>query len=502
MPYLLKAQPYDPDIGGTRTLYVSDIGFTTEPGDSPANTYWERRIDAPLTIRRSLFNGSAIGGFSSAAFGSTLVANSDGGVDHWTDYEWDGRLVEILYTGNGTPTLSDFAVIFSGTAEQVVPGDDLEIVLADLQVLLDKPASRGTFAGTGGIEGTAELKGREKPFLLGIKRRFTPVLINAALNIYMIDPEGFHELIDAEDGGDPFTVAGADQASYAALAALSMTGLDYATAKAAGLIRLATPPVYAFTVSAKGVAPGGTWIARYADLVEHAVTSFTTLTAGDLDAASFTAMNGLQPAELGYWYDGGGELTVRQLVDELSDTVGAWWGFDEGRKLEVGRYDEPAVTADFEFTERDILDLRPRAAARRVKTVQLGYRHYATLLTSESQFAGTPTDAFRESAGAAYRWTDASADAAPESLLGETLRKETLFDAEADAEAERDRLADLLGARRKAFDVVVPLTPGLEVGHTVRLTDSRYGLSAGRNFRVLETVRDASAETHTLTVTG
>jgi len=503
MPYLLRAEPYDAGLGAVRPLHFSDVGFTTEPGDTPSNTYFVRRIETPLTVKRSLFSGTAIGGYSETSFGHATLANDDGALDWLADLDWDGRLVEILYTPVERPTLSDFVVLFSGAAEQLVLGDEIEIELRDLLVLLDVPASRGQFGGTGGIDGTSALKGREQPWLIGRRRQIEPVLINATFNVYMVDPLGYSALLAARDQGVAFGAPVGDYANYLTLVGASLTGSQVATAKSSGLIRLGTKPNGRFTVDVEGVKVAGTWVYRFADLVQHLATDMTTLTVADPDAASITAMNTLQPAVLGYWCDGANVPQVRAVIDELAGSVGAYWGFGEDRLLALGRYDGPAVTADFEFPERDLLELTPKPVERRQKTLKLGYRPFAVTFT-EDELDNATTAADREAFQAEFRWTAVGTNpaAAAASLLATEDEAKTLFDAEADAVAERDRRLALYGAKVKAFTVVVPLTPGLEVGHTVHLTDARYGLSAGWLGLVLEAERNADDETHTLTVIG
>ncbi|KAA0592942.1 hypothetical protein J2848_005702 [Azospirillum lipoferum] len=504
MPYLMRVEPYDASLGAVRPLFFSDIGFTSEPGDAPSNTYFVRRIETPLQVRRSLFDGSAVGGFSETSFGSATLANDDGGLDWLADLDWDGRLVEILYTPKERPALSDFAVLFSGAAEQLVPGDLIEIQLRDLVVLLDVPASRGQFGGTGGIDGTAELKGRYKPWLIGRRRQIEPVLIDAANNVYMVDPAGFSSLLATRDKGVAYPAAVGDYASYDALVAASLTGTDVATSKAAGLIRLGQAPAGRFTIDAEGVKVSGGWIYRFADLVRHLVTSMTTVTGASLLDASFTTFNTLQPAVLGYWCDGSSVPKVRDVIDQIADSVGAYWGFGEDRLLSLGRYDGPAATADFAFGERDIIDLTPRSVDRRMKSLKLGYRPFGVTFTASDLDQVNVTAADVEAFQTEYRWTAVAADAAAAaaSLLATEDEGKTLFDVEADAIAERNRRLALHAAKRKAFDVTVPLTTGLTVGHTVALTDPRYGLAAGWNGLVLELERDADEETMKLTVLG
>lgn len=511
MPYLLRGLPFDTAVGALRPHYLSDQGFTTTPADTPANTYWRRRIETPLRARRSLWNGTRIGGRSTTSFGAATAANDDGLLDGFDadSLDWTGRQIDVWFTKVVRPTLADFgAPIFSGAVERLVPGDTLTFELRDLTVLVDKPASRGQFGGTGGIDGPASMKAREKPWLLGRCRQVAPVLIDAQSNIFMFDPLGFRALLALRDKGVTFPTAqfAGDFADYAALKAAALTGTQYATCKAQGLIRTASAPVGTLTADVEGLAPGGVWIHRYADMVEHLAVTMAGLPAGSLDAASLTAMRTLCPAVLGYWYDGAGEAPpVPSVIDALSDTVGAYWGFDEDRLLAVGRYDGPAAVPDAVFGPRQLLELVPRATEHRLKKQRLGYARYWTTLDGDSLDTVNVTDAQREDFPNALRWAEHEDPAvAAASLLAREEEAETFFDEEADAKAECVRRVAVFGPKVKAFDVTVPLglAPALRVGRTVMISDPRFGLAAGRRMVVLETDRDADAETLTMTVLG
>lgn len=506
MNWLLRAFPYDEALGATRTVYASVRGFVTRPDETGAapNTYWDRRIEVPLSETASLFDGDAVGGRSTASLGAVRISNSDGAIDGWLDWNWDGRVVELYRTDLPSPRyLSDFTLITRRTVDDIVPGDEIELVLTDAQARFSAPARRGTFAGTGGIEGTASLKGRAKPFCLGRVRRIEPVLIDAEANIYMIDPAGIHALPAADDGGAPFTI-GHDLADYAELKALDMTSLDLVTAKAAGLVRLSEKPSYRFRVTAEGVAPGGTWIYKAGDLVKHAAQAFAGLVDGEIDASSIAALNSLQPGVLGYWYDGAAELTAEALIDRIMDGIGGFWGVSTAGLLQVGRYDLPAAIASATIRRRDMIDLTPQQAPRRVKRVRLSYR--PGLALTEQEIAGGISATDRELATQDREWTAeaVSTTTTAQSLLAVTLEKDTLFDAVADAEAERDRLLALLSVRRQPFDIVVPLSARFEsisIGATIEIFDTRFGLAGGRRVVVLRRVADTGANIPTLTLT-
>lgn len=78
----------------------------------------------------------------------------------------------------------------------------------------------------------------------------------------------------------------------------------------------------------------------------------------------------------------------------------------------------------------------------------------------------------------------------------------TLFDAEADAEAERDRQFALFSIARDVFEVTLKTQPfRLDVGDLVEITDRRFGLR-GRLLRVLSVEEDAGRDRATLKLWG
>lgn len=185
------------------------------------------------------------------------------------------------------------------------------------------------------------------------------------------------------------------------------------------------------------------------------------------------------------------------------DGVGGFWGIGTDGKLRLGRYDLPGAPVAT-IRRRDMLDLVPQQAPRRIKSVRLSYR--PGLALTESELSGDIADADRELAMQDREWTEPATDAvtATESLLAGELEKDTLFDLEADAEAERDRLLALLSARRQPFDVTVRLGGGFDavaVGQTVTLIDTRYGLAAGRDFVVLRRTSNTEPEIPELMLT-
>ena len=491
MPWLLFAQPYDDAITGIRSLYFSDVGFTTTPAESPANVYWDRRIEVPITVTQSLFAGSAAAGRSEISFGQVTLANQDGALDALGGYDWDGRLVEVRYTAIERPALADFAVVFSGTAERITLGDDISIEVRDLQLLLDEPYQSARFLGTGGVEGPDDFSDRRKPRLMGVARQFTPILLSQASLVWCYSDGPVGGPLVVLDAGVAITFS-ANFTTYAALVAAAISGGTYATCNELGLVRLGSPPTGVLTLDADGVMPVATVLKRYADIAVHVIGASTTLTASDFAAGTVAALNTTCPQTLGHWYDGAGEMTVRGMLDGLAQSVGAFYGFDDARQIVLGRLDAPAASPDFSFTERDLIELRPLPVERRLKTqiVRFGRRHRPL---QDQEIAGSVTGTARQALIEEWRQRrDTSATVAAASLLAREETADTALDVRGAATVEAARRLTLYGARRMALSVVVALVAGLRPGATVQITDPRFGLSGGRRFRVMRVERSAA----------
>jgi hypothetical protein len=168
-------QPYDPDGAAVVDLYYSTHGFTSEPGDTPANTHYAARLKKAYQFQRSLFEVGKLSGRSIPGVGSIVLLNRDGGLDALADYGWGGRRVRV-WLGGTDFDLDDFGLIFDGTAEGIELGDgEIKIVLRDLKYRFDREIQSERFAGTGAEEGNSDVAGRRKPLTLGICRN-VPIL--------------------------------------------------------------------------------------------------------------------------------------------------------------------------------------------------------------------------------------------------------------------------------------------------------------------------------------
>ncbi|MBX9751159.1 MAG: hypothetical protein K5Q68_16335, partial [Roseococcus sp.] len=337
--------------------------------------------------------------------------------------------------------------------------------------------------------------------VMGVVRQFTPLLLNEPAQVWCFGDGPVGGPLVVRDAGVALT-SGTDFASYALLIAATIAAGSYGTCHALGLIRLGVAPTGVLTMDAEGAKPSGTVLKRFADIAVHVVDTATTLTPSDFATGTVTALNTLCPQTLGHWYDGASDLTLRAMLDELAQSIGAFYGFDDSRKIVLGRLDAPAATADFAFGERDLIELRPLPAERRLKTQVIRWGRCIRPL-QDQEIAGSVTGAARQALIEEWRQErDTSAPVAAASLLAREETLDSAFDLGSDALTEAQRRVALYGPRRAGFEAVVPLVAGLRPGMTVEITDPRFGLAAGRRFRVMRIERQAAEQEITMELWG
>ena len=491
--YLVILEPYDPGASAVVTLHYSDHGFVTKPTDSPASQYFEPRVVSALNFERHLFQRGLIGGRSIPNFGEIVLANADGGLDGFLEYGWDDRRVQVLLGGEGF-AYSDFGLVFDGTAEQIEITDDVLMVrLRDWQHKLDKPIQGTLYAGTGGDEGASDLTGVRKPLAFGRVLNVRPVMVDPGAGRYQVHDGAIDDVDALFVGGIAYTkIVGTPAAN------------QYAVDAATGFVIVGGAPLTEqVTCDVKGAKSGGTYLTTVADIVEEIVTSQGGLSAGDIDSASFTALNTTNSATVGIYFDGASNKTVLEVLDELIASIGGYYGFDRSGKFEVGRLEAPSGAPAATFTNVEILEIDRQATAQPVHRVRLGYQPNWTVQV-EFQLQGGATAGRRAFTARDFRHVTAlDGSVLTKHPLAGDLEIKTLLDGSADASTEAARLLDLYKTDRDLFRVRVKTQPfALELANTVRLSYPRYGLDAGKDFRVIGLVEDAAINEVELTLWG
>jgi hypothetical protein len=489
--FLAEIVAWDPVASAAVTLYFADDKFVTAPTDTPANTPYLVRIATGLTFSRTLFRepeaGQPIhfGGASLPDWGDLYLANGDGALDDLIDYVFDGRPVSILMGGDGFD-YDDFAAVYSGTCAGVdFQSTRVVVKLRDFQERLNKAIQETVYAGTGGAEGDGNIEGQPKPLCFGECYHVVPKYIDTANLVFQVHARQVSAINAVYAGGKALT-ATSDHASYAALTGATIAAGSYGTCLAEGMFRLGAAPTLGITADVKGDAVGG-YVDTVAGMARRIAVDFGGFAdPGDLDTTSFADLDtATSSAKAGMFV--AGTQTIIQVLDALFPAAGrGWWGCNRDGDFQVGRLEAPAATAALDLDGADATELSVRKTTP-VWKVTVRYKPIGTTL-SGAMLDATVTEATKSYLAEQYRSVTAEdADVKDDYDLAPELTVTTTLVAVADAQAVADHLLDLHGVSRTVAVGTFAAQPlAVHLHDTAALTDTRFGLSAGQNFRVIQ----------------
>ena len=374
---LVEVMPYD--SGGATERR---IGFSSNDNEKAVvvdGFLWEARLLSSFSAETSITNsGFDIGGFASPtlgridiAIGDTTQVQDDAGVlRDLLDLNWDGRDL-VVYMGELEAAFGAYGVLFSGTVEDVVWNESVfSLVLRDTGAPLDDPVQETVFAGSGGLEGGDDLKDEIKPLLYGIKINIAPVLVDSATQIYVVHDNSINAVLDVFDAGVQLTNAGdITTLSLPALGNWTPVGGEYITDLANGAIRVGAEPFGPLTMDAEG-DDTGSYVNKAADVIQRIITSKSSLVVGDLDAASFTALNADESGPIGVYLTK--RINTRQVIDQILKGIVAFGVARADGKIEVGKlkFATPAETIE----EDDVVKIERKETSNPAWRVKINYK--------------------------------------------------------------------------------------------------------------------------------
>lgn len=498
MIYLIEIEAHD-GVGVT-VLRYGDTGYTTQPGDDPADTYFEPRIVQPGNYERSIFDQGRTSGEARVGAGEIVLANPDGELDALIGYAFDGHALRIFGLASADAPWASRTLLFRGTVEQAeFSWRRVTLRIRDRLAELREPIQTAFYAGTtvsGGMteaEGRPEdLKDRPKPLLFGVARNVPAIQANIFDHIYQVSSDAFAAVLAVYDRGVALAATG-DHATLAALLAASLTGGNYATCLALGVIRIGGSPVGEITVD---VVEGATSGARTAgQIVRRILIKAGMVEDVDFLASDIDALDGLNAAEVGIWL-GTEETATLNVVTAVLDSIGAYIVPNRLGVFRIGRVDAATETPVATFDENMILDRG--AGIERIATNDQGggvpahkvtiryQRNYAT--ADANQLAGSATSQFIAFSEQQWR-TATSEDPAVKArhLLAPELEFESLIDDADAAGDEADRRLGLYSVRRDRMRAPLKSEYAAEVdlGDVITLMVPRFDMTDGKDFVVL-----------------
>lgn len=458
--YLLEASPYDRTTAAVIAARASNSGYSTTAEDTLVSKEFPGRLITPYNMQVSVFSGGRLAAHSIPGFGEIRLANPDGGIDPWKRYAWGERQLTVK-AGLSDFTYDEFGIIFTGTCERVSwKWREIGIHLRDYQYKLAKPIQTNLYAGTGGLEGGSELKGKPKPICLGQVRQIEPVAVDPDFDIWQYHDGTVQGSSNWADGGVALTDAG----DVADLYAVSVSAGQYKTDHVKGLIRVGSTPTSILTGDVQGDKTGGVYVSSAPNIIRRILNTRASVIDDEIDLGSITIADSANDSIHGY-YIRLDRVNIDSVIDDLASSIGAFWTYTRSGLFRLVILTEPGTPVkvltqdDFTYDSITSQPIPPPS-----KLLRLGHHRYWRTQegTSLSDDPAEVTPEERAQFGAEYRYvTSPNPDAtiATSYLDAEESESLSLFDVEADAQAESDRRIALHGVPREIL--TVPLVIGL-----------------------------------------
>lgn len=443
--------------------YLSNVGYTTLPTDTPANRYYQAVLTDSIAFSERM-NLSGDGSVNISA-GDIDINNSDGAYDSWLNEVWVNRSIRVLL-GDLSWTYSDFKLIFDGVVADLKAPErsTLAISLRNKLERLNTPVTE-TLLG-----GTTSNKDRLMPVGFGECHNVTPILENEGLSRFKLSGVRLERIIEARSNGAPITIT-----------------QDLLN----GQFRMTTAMYGTITAS---VQFGYPYTNRIAGIIQELVTNWGTpserFTVSDLDTAQIAAFDAAHPQGVGIWLPDRANVLV--VCQQLAASVGAQVTMTGPGKMRLVKLDLTALTPTATINPWDYVE-RSFAISERTEViagVNLGYCKNWTV--QEALETGIPQLHVEMYAREWYnsKVRDAGV-AANYRLYGEPEQVDSLLLATADADAESARRLAMWKVPRTVYSfegLVSTLT--LELGQHVTIVGDRYGMQAGKNGQIVGIERD------------
>jgi len=503
------------------TLRYASRTFSTRATDAPAHTDIDGRIAGGLRLGRSLTEaeGGQFGGMIRVQFGEIELNNEDGRLDDLvTRYAADGRTIRLKIGATEIDSvgrervkpLNSFALVYTSIAGPwTFQRDRVRLKIESLNNRLQGRLQQQVYAGTGGQNGTADIAGRTRPLAFGLCKNITLQLVDPAILTYQAHSGAMESVQNVYDAGValPFD---ADYPTYASLASATITAATYATCLAEGYVRLGSIPAGAVTADVRGHIDqvSGNYVSVPASVIRTILRDFAGFTSSEFDAASFVAAQSVQPGAIGIFFPTGDTSTIAEVLERIAFAAGFFVGQDRSGLYRIQRLEPPGTTVHWSLNARNILEngfeRLPLPYGVPWSSWGVGYDVNWTV-QADADLATSVTQARRQFLKAERRYafsSNAAIATRHKSSSGAPFRESFFTDAVV-AQAEADRLIDLYGLGRAMYRVTAKtLLFSVEIGQTVRISDSRFGLSGGKNFTVVGVEDDADRRETTLTVFG
>lgn len=502
-----------PVVAGTPTTlkYATDGHFN-------GGAWVDARLSVSGILQRHMFEPARLRGPMPLSDAGLVLANADGALDALRDYAFQDQPVALYEVD--PDTYATVAQIGSFVSEQpIVEEDRVTLALHERRSVLNRPYTNLVYAGTGGVEGGADLAGVTVPLVLGRAYGIPPVCLDPVLGIYQVSgvaagasPGGVRGGLNTGwtmtvyDSGIPLT-AGSTYIDATQVFSTAPSAGQYRVlanhASGGGIFRLGSQPVGAVTCDVYNPPHiSGAEMKRAVD----ALIKIAGGTAGGTAVTHFYFPDGLDCG----LYLTNGRNTLDALAELMGGVGGAFvWGQSAlGSPSEAGILSRLALPADsayqafqkLQFDAGDVVgQLRPVIPAEEdrgmpVWQVRLGFLRNYTPMRDEDLAGGVSTSV-RNFVTREWRFVKAE-DAAVKAAWPNAVELViyTSLTNSVQAQAEVTRLLNMFKQRRDMFRMQVR-------GHSIRAQTAsyrkfhpgfiasvkhpRFGLAVGKEFVIL-----------------
>ncbi|GJM12797.1 MAG: hypothetical protein DHS20C12_12000 [Pseudohongiella sp.] len=436
------------DGDSVETLYLSDKGYNTNLSAGVEHRVYIDAVNKVPSLKQSLDN-------SRTGFGEIVIANPNGIRDSWfTDYAFDGRKV-VQKHGSPAWEYADFRqlsvdVIASRSAKNA---REIVLKLRSPEAYLEQPIQTALMA-------SGPNTGDYKPVAYGEINNATAVLLDAATHKYQISDIEIDSIQAVKD-------------NYKAVA-------SYTPQLADGTFTLGSAPSGTVTVSFKGADVSAVLLEKAGEIIDHIITTRTSLPAEFYDADAFTDLDSDITWKHNLYITE--RMTARQAITKILDSIGAKLIRNREGKISVARHPSVAVSAVLELGVDHIQkwSFKPVKVIAPWQQARLGYaKNYTVMESLDTTISQTDRAAAQRSFDIV---SDTNAVLTEHPLAEEPELIETTLTDQADATARLTELMTQFGQERfihelVAYQAIFQVT----VGQTIELTHDRFGFSAGKN---------------------
>lgn len=509
MIYVAKISYRDSGGSAQTAYFTTGPGWVTRSSDTPASTRIEGRLINPGSVSRQMFRDAAAFGPVEQGYGAVELNNMDGGLDGWRAYYLAGNEYEVFaLTYAGEPSSSWTSVMKMRMRFCRLELQRMTIALRDRLAELEVPLAKNFFAGTGTLEGESWVANVRKPWGVGDCYNLSPVLINddAGNSIYVCHDGAY----DAATVGRYEKVVGtvlSREANYTTQAALFSTAPSSGATRrwpTGGAFRLGNQWSYEITTDISFSDTTG----KLAHNCLSAMAQRAGISSGDISSADISALDASPTINSGYYVKD--DEHALSAMAKVANGAGLWFGFDRTGVLRIGKVDTYSGSSVYAFTEYNtgeiIRDVSGGLTAPIWSVTMRWKRRWRTTAGAALAWSGLVVDADVGREWDEYTTTDATTltnNPHAQAVVRDSYSLN--LDSVAAPSTEAARQLTLFKALRAVYRVTAQVSADLldvDLGNTVTLQHSRFGLTSATSFKVVAVEWDFGRDRVTFSLWG